>query len=83
MVDSSLSLVITEQVYTLQSFRIERVSLCVGVSATILIEIEASNAKIYNRTFYISGQEYQDWTTDDYIYAYIQRNIETIFAYGD
>jgi hypothetical protein len=45
MVDSSLSLVITEQVYTLQSFRIERVSLCVGVSATILIEIEASNAK--------------------------------------
>ena len=83
MVDNSLSLVINEPVYTLQSLRIERVNLCVGVSATIQIEIEASNGKIYNRTFYISGQEYQDWTTDDYIYADIQRNIESIFALGD
>ena len=79
MSDNSLSLEISET-FTLQSFTINSMHVIPKTSASIKITISADNGKLYDRTVFIDGQVYLDWTTDDYLYSYIQENITTIFG---
>jgi hypothetical protein len=73
-----LSLVKTET-FSLDSFVINKVSVVPNISAVIEITIYASNNKSYDRTLLIIGEDYNTWVTDDYLYTYIQKNIEYIF----
>jgi hypothetical protein len=79
MSKNSLSLEITES-YTLDSFEITYINVIPCFSATISITITASNRKLYDRVFQLVGQDYFDWTGDDYLYSYIQSNISDIFT---
>ena len=78
MANNSLSLAITET-YTLDFFNIEKVTVEPNQSCVIEIEIMASNGKLYHRTVALTGQDYLDWISDDYLYTYIQNNIAIIF----
>ena len=76
--NNTLSLALTEY-FTLESFEITAIRVIPNTSACIDITITASNTKLYNRTLSLTGDKYTAWTTDDYIYTYIQENIATIF----
>ena len=79
MSDNSLSLEISET-FTLQSFTINSMHVIPKTSASIQITISADNGKLYDRTVFIDGQTYLDWVSDEFLYAYIQSNITTIFG---
>lgn len=79
MTNNSLSLAITES-YTLDFFNIEKITVEPNQRCVIEIEIMGSNGKLYNRILALTGQDYLDWATDDYLYTYIQNNITTIFG---
>ena len=76
--NSTLSLFVSDS-FTLDSFIIEKITVIPNVSASINIVITASNGKLYDRTVFLDGVIYTAWTTDDYLYTYIQNNITTIF----
>ena len=65
--------------FDLESFTINILRVIPLTCATIDITIYASNQKVYQRSYQLSGQEYLDWTSDDYLYKYTQDNIEKIF----
>ena len=76
---NTLSLALNES-FTLTSFEIVNITVKPNVSATIHITIRASNTKLYDRIVFIDGDAYTAWTTDEYIYTYIQDNIVSIFG---
>lgn len=79
MTYNTLSLAITES-YTLDFFNIIKITVEPNQRAVIEIEIMGSNGKLYNRILALTGEDYTDWVTDDYLYSYIQKNISTIFG---
>jgi hypothetical protein len=74
-----LDLEITES-FRLERFEITAIRLIPHVSANIDITIFADNRKQYDRTFSLTGQDYLDYQTDDYLYDWVRKNIETIFT---
>ena len=77
--NNTLSLALNES-FTLTPFEIVNITVRPNVSASILITITASNTKLYDRIVFLSGDAYTAWTTDSYLYAYIQDNIVDIFG---
>ena len=77
-----LSCKIFPESFELHSFTISILRVIPLTCASIDICIYASNNQMYNRSFQLSGQAYLDWTSDDYLYKYVQDNIEMIFNNG-
>ena len=78
MIDNSLSLEISQK-FTLISFTIDTVIVTPNMNASVNITITASNGRLFNRVAYLDGAVYTAWSTDDYLYKYIQDNISIIF----
>ena len=79
MSNNTLSLAVSES-FTLLSFEIVNITVRPNISASVLITITASNTKLYDRVVFLEGDVYTAWTTDDYLFKYIQENIESIFG---
>ena len=47
--------------------------------ATIYVNFIDENEIIYPRSFLLCEEEYDNWTTDDYLFQYINESIHTIF----
>ena len=71
-------IIITKE-YILQSYEILYINLKLNESASIYIMIFYNNDETAERSFTLNGQDYTDWTTDDYLYEYINTNIISIF----
>jgi hypothetical protein len=49
-------------------------------SARIDISIFGDNDEQYYQAFFLHGQAYTDYETDDHLYEWVRKNIETIFT---
>ena len=78
MVKLNNEIIITKQ-YIIQSYEILYINLKLNESASIYIMIFYNNDETIERSFTLNGQDYTDWTTDDYLYTYININIQKIF----
>ena len=65
--------------YVINSYEILYINLKLNESASIYIMIFFSNNETVERSFILIGQDYTDWTTDDYLYSYVNTHIEKIF----
>ena len=74
-----LNELIIKKEFILQSYEILYINLKLYESATIYIMIFFNNDETVERSFVLIGQDYTDWTTDDYLYSYINTHIEKIF----
>ena len=78
MVKLNNEIIINKQ-YIIQSYEILYINLKLNESATIYIMIFYNNDETSERSFTLNGQDYTDWTTDDYLYTYINNNIQKNF----
>jgi hypothetical protein len=76
---TSLTLEITEN-FKLIRFELDAIRIIPHRSASIDITIFGDNGKQYCRTFFLCGQAYLDYETDDYLFEWVRNNIETIFT---
>jgi hypothetical protein len=74
-----LALEITEK-FKLVRFEIDAIRIVPHKSASVDITIFGDNEKLYCRTFFLSGQAYLNYETDDYLFEWVRNNIETIFT---
>ena len=77
MVNLINEIIITKE-FIHKSYEILYINLKLNESATIYIMI-FYNDETVERTFTLNGDEYLKWDTDDYLYEYINNNIEFIF----
>ena len=78
MVKLNNDIIITKQ-YIIQSYEILYINLKLNVSGHIYIMIFYNDTETIEKIFILNGQDYTDWNTDDYLYSYINNNIERIF----
>ena len=78
MVTLDKQVIITKQ-YIIQSYEIFYVNLKLIESASIYIMIFFNDTETVERSFFLIGDEYSKWINDDYLYTYINDNIEKIF----
>ena len=78
MVKLNNELIITKQ-YIIQSYEILYINLKLNESASIYIMIFYNNNETIEKNFTLTGEEYSNWTTDDYLYSYVNTHIEKIF----
>ena len=71
-------IIITKQ-YIIQSYEILYINLKLNESALIYIMIFYNDNQTVEKNFILIGQDYTDWNTDDYLYEYINNNIQNIF----
>ena len=71
-------IIITKQ-YIIQAYEILYINLKLNVSGHIYIMIFYNDTETIEKNFILNGQDYTDWNTDDYLYSYINNNIERIF----
>jgi hypothetical protein len=76
---TSLTLEITEK-FRLIRFELDAIRIIPHRSASIDITIFGDNGKQYCRTFFLCGQAYLDYETDDDLFEWVRNNIETIFT---
>jgi hypothetical protein len=79
MIEHALKCKIIPESYDLESFTISILRVIPLTCASIDICVHASNGQIYHRSFQLAGQAYLDWSSDDYLYKYVQDNILEIF----
>ena len=78
MVNLNSEIIITKK-YIIQSYEILYINLKLNVSGHIYIMIFYNDTETIEKKFILIGQDYTDWNTDDYLYSYINDNIEKIF----
>ena len=78
MVNLNSEIIITKK-YIIQSYEILYINLKLNVSGHIYIMIFYNDTETIEKNFILNGQDYTDWNTDDYLYSYINNNIERIF----
>ena len=78
MVKLNNEIIINKQ-YIIQSYEILYINLKLNVSGHIYIMIFYNDNETIEKDFILIGQDYTDWNTDDYLYSYINNNIEKIF----
>ena len=78
MVKLDNELIITKQ-FVIQSYEILYVNLKLNESASIYIMIFYNNNQTIEKKFILIGDDYSNWTNDDYLYDYINTNIVKIF----
>ena len=60
-------------------FKITNVVVTPFVQGTLFIVLEDMNGEEFPRMIVISGTDYMNWTKDDYLFNYVNSNIESIF----
>ena len=78
MVKLNNEIIITKQ-YIIQSYEILYINLKLNESALIYIMIFYNDTETVERSFTLNGDEYLKWDNDNYLYTYINNNIEKIF----
>ena len=78
MVKLNNEIIITKK-YIIQSYEILYINLKLNVSGHIYIMIFYNDTETIEKNFILIGQDYTDWNTDDYLYSYINNNIQIIF----
>ena len=62
---------------TYSSFSVSLVSLQLNQSASFSVTIyDANNSVIAFKTLVMSGQDYTNWTTDDYVYTWVNQQLQ-------
>ena len=78
MVKLDNELIITKE-YIIQSYEILYINLKLNESALIYIMLFFNDNETVEKNFLLINDDYTQWTTDDYLYTYINDNIERIF----
>ena len=78
MVKLNNEIIISKQ-YIIQSYEILYINIKLNESALIYIMIFYNDNQTVEKNFILIGQDYTDWNTDDYLYEYINNNIQNIF----
>ena len=65
--------------YIIKSYEIWYVNLKLNESANIYIMIFYDNTETIEKNFTFIVIDYQNWTSDEYLYEYINTNIVKIF----
>ena len=63
----------------LLGYEINTITLLPNTSATISIFVYCDDNTLQERTFMLIGKAYDDYVDDNYLFNYIQNNIEEIF----
>ena len=71
-------IIITKQ-YIIQSYEILYINLKLNVSGHIYIMIFYNDNETIEKDFMLIEDEYLKWSSDDYLYEYINNNIQKIF----
>ena len=61
------------KVYLITHYEIFNIMIVPQNSAVVQVWFYDDRATRYERSFRLIGQEYLDWSTDDYLYEYINR----------
>ena len=71
-------IIITKQ-YIIHSYEILYINLKLNLSGHIYIMIFYNDTETIEKNFILIDDEYLKWSSDDYLYEYINNNIERIF----
>jgi hypothetical protein len=65
------------QTYT--SFSVQVISITLNTSATFCVSLYDDNSKyITNKNMIMSGSDYQNWTSDAYVYTWVNQQLQQI-----
>ena len=78
MVKLDNELIITKE-YIIQSYEILYINLKLNVSGHIYIMIFYNDNETIEKDFMLIEDDYFKWDNDDYLYEYINNNIQKIF----
>ena len=78
MVKLTDEIIINKQ-YIIQSYEILYINLKLNVSGHIYIMIFYNDTETIEKNFMLIDDEYLKWSSDDYLYEYINTHIEKIF----
>ena len=78
MVKLDNEVIITKQ-YVIQSYEILYINLKLNLSGHIYMMIFYNDNETVERSFNLIGQDYDNWSSDNYLYEYISKNIVKIF----
>ena len=78
MVKLDNEIIITKQ-YIIQSYEILYINLKLNISGHIYIMIFYNDSQTIEKNFTLIGDDYTNWSNDDYLYEYISKNIVKIF----
>ena len=78
MVKLNNEIIINKQ-YIIQSYEILYINLKLNVSGHIYIMIFYNDTETIEKNFMLIDDEYLKWSSDDYLYEYINTHIENIF----
>ena len=78
MVKLNNEIIITKQ-YIIQSYEILYINLKLNVSGHIYIMIFYNDTETIEKNFMLIDDDYLKWDNDNYLYSYINDNIEFIF----
>ena len=78
MVKLNNEIIITKQ-YIIQSYEILYINLKLNVSGHIYIMIFYNDTETIEKNFMLIDDDYLKWDNDNYLYSYINDNIELIF----
>ena len=78
MVKLNNEIIITKQ-YIIQSYEILYINLKLNISGHIYIMIFYNDTETIEKNFILIDDDYLKWDNDDYLYSYINNNIERIF----
>ena len=63
----------------IESFVVNSVFSTPFIKATIYISLIDTNGILYQRKVELLGQDYINWTTDEYLISYVSDRIESIY----
>ena len=78
MVKLNNDIIINKQ-YIIQAYEILYINLKLNVSGHIYIMIFYNDTETIEKNFILIDDDYLKWDNDDYLYEYINNNIERIF----
>ena len=78
MVKLNNEIIINKQ-YIIQSYEILYINLKLNVSGHIYIMIFYNNTESIEKIFILIDDDYSKWENDNYLYEYINNNIQNIF----
>ena len=71
--------IIVTKKYVIQSYEILYINLKLNISGHIYIMIFHNDTETIEKNFTLIGDDYTNWSSDDYLYTYINDNIVKIF----
>ena len=80
MVKLNNEIIINKQ-YIIQSYEILYINLKLNISGHIYIMIFYNDTETIEKNFILIDDDYFKWDNDDYLYEYINNNIQKIFVF--